>query len=60
MANMSYCRFENTLSQLLDCYENMEDPDISKSEHKARLRLYQLCQTIVNDYKEDELTNKAD
>jgi len=49
MGNMSYCRFQNTLSDLLDCYENMED-DLSWEEKRARDRLLKLCTQIVEDY----------
>ena len=27
MANMSYCRFENTLKDLRDCYKDMSETD---------------------------------
>ena len=55
MANMSYCRFSNTLSDLRDCYEHMADDDndstaISAEEKKARDRLIKLCHTIANDF----------
>ena len=54
MGNMGYCRFSNTLSDLQDCYENMDDDDLSEGEEKARLRLIKLCRDIASDY-EDEL-----
>ena len=46
MGNMSYCRFRNTEEDLRDCYENFDDL-LSKDEHRARIRLYKLCQKIV-------------
>lgn len=49
MSNMSYCRFENTLRDLHDCYNHM-DEDTSESERKAKVRLIELCQEIANDY----------
>ena len=49
MANMSYCRFENTYRDLLDCYHNI-DRRLSESEHQYRERLVDLCQDILNDY----------
>ena len=50
MANLSYCRFRNTLSDLQDCYDNM-DNDIESSEEKiARLRLIKMCKEIADDY----------
>ncbi len=32
MANMSYCRFENTSSDLLDCVREMEQGDFDPNE----------------------------
>ena len=32
MSNMSYCRFENTLQNLEDCYEHMSDEYLSENE----------------------------
>lgn len=54
MANMSYCRFHNTLEDLRDCYEHMDDPDLSSEEAKARDRLIKLCQTIVDVYEDGD------
>jgi hypothetical protein len=53
MANMSYCRFENTLSDLQDCYNNMEDDDLSESEKSARQDLIILCINIAEEYGEE-------
>lgn len=53
MANMSYCRFQNTLGDLRDCYESegMDDPEVlSDEERKARERLVALCVEIADDY----------
>ena len=49
MSNMSYCRFENTLKDLLDCYENLDDPTLeqSKTELVSREQLIDLCRKIV-------------
>lgn len=55
MANMSYCRFENTYSDLLDCYESLQNKSIdelSESENKYALRLIKLCSNITDDYLE--------
>lgn len=56
MSNMSYCRFENTLSDLEDCWENMDEP-VSMSEGKCRIKLIQLCIDISNDF-EDEIEHE--
>ena len=50
MPNMSYCRYENTLKDLHDCHEAMQDEDISKlsdTEATARYRLIRLCKKIA-------------
>lgn len=49
MSNMSYCRFSNTLENLLDCYENM-DSDLSDAEKVARFKLLKLCDQIADEY----------
>lgn len=51
--NMSYCRFENTLAALRDCYDSM-DEDVSESEATARQKLIELCAEIAAEYGEAE------
>jgi hypothetical protein len=51
MSNMGYCRFRNTLEDLMDCEERLFD-DLSEDEAKARKRLVKLCQTIAEDAEE--------
>jgi hypothetical protein len=68
MSNMSYCRFENTLRDLRDCYHNMNDlpygseqPEddedgqsvLSQDETEARTSLIALCKRIVEEYGEE-------
>ena len=50
MANMGCCRFENTESDLRDCYDHMDDPKLSESERVARNRIIGLCCEIAVDY----------
>lgn len=57
MANMSYCRFENTAGDLADCLEHFEDNDLSSYELAARRRIFQMAQEIVSYYTEDDLTD---
>ncbi len=55
VSNMSYCRFQNTLSDLRDCYDSMsEDIELSYEEKRARFALIKLCCEIADDF-EDEL-----
>jgi len=51
--NMSYCRFHNTLADLQDCYEHIEDSDLSDMEQKAKDKLIDLCIDIAADYSEE-------
>ena len=48
---MSYCRFENTLSDLEDCYENIDNEDLSLSETRSRMKLIRLCCDISDYYR---------
>lgn len=54
MANMSYCRFHNTLGDLRDCYDRMEEvEELSDAEAAARVELIKLCASIADDYRDD-------
>ena len=58
MANMSYCRFKNTLEDLQDCHralDGMSDykAELSKEELEAALKLLRLCELLADDYLED-------
>jgi hypothetical protein len=50
---MSYCRFRNTLKDLQDCYENMEEvlEEYCDEEKRAREKLIELCDDIAYEYK---------
>lgn len=48
MSNMSYCRFQNTLNDLMECEQHFQDDDLSDDEKEARDRLLKLCEDIVN------------
>ena len=51
MSNMSYCRFRNTLEDLRDCYEGLDDElddGLHSEELIARKRLIALCQKIID------------
>lgn len=62
MANMSYCRFQNTVIDLQDCYDALEEmgddeemiEDLSSEELRAKKKLIQLCEDIINDFGEEE------
>ena len=49
-SNMSYCRFENTYRDLVDCYSALEDRDsLSDSEKRYAEKLINVCQDIVDE-----------
>ena len=57
MANMAYCRFQNTLMDLQDCYEEMNEmsdtdslEDLSTEEKRAMEKMIKLCADIALDY----------
>lgn len=49
MGSMSYCRFQNTLNDLRECFHEM-DEELSPEEAKARHKLINLCFQIADDY----------
>ena len=56
--NMSYCRFQNTLHALRECYDEVPDwfgsdggDQMSAEEKAAALKLLKLCETIAKDYE---------
>jgi hypothetical protein len=55
MSNMSYCRFRNTLGDLEDCYESLDDlrngcGQLSDDELCAAKRLLGLCVKIADEF----------
>lgn len=58
MANMSYCRFENTLGDLRDCFtalrEGDDDTQMSEYERGARNGLLALCAKIAEEFDADD------
>lgn len=56
MANMSYCRFENTFRDLLECSDFLNNNDIdtlSESEKKYALWLIKMCSDIAEDFSHE-------
>lgn len=49
MSNMSYCRFQNTVKDLEDCWYNLDKPR-DDDEDKAFKRMIKLCCDIAIDY----------
>lgn len=53
MANMSYCRFENTVQDMEDCLEHMDTPleDLSSDyERSARKKIVEVARDIIDAY----------
>ena len=53
MGNMSYCKFQNTVSDLKNCYESMQDSDLDSYEEKARKKIIDLCVDIAIEYGDE-------
>lgn len=53
MSNMSYCRFENTVSDLADCVDALESGDLPDSEEEIRAaqRIAEHCKYYLQAYK---------
>lgn len=55
MANLSYCRFENTYKALQECEEALSNNGItalSESEKEYAEDLYALCKRYIQTYEE--------
>lgn len=69
MSNMSYCRFENTLPDLQDCEEALQDlsslAELSESERRYAKELIETCTRISKEYsfllsQKESATNPAE
>jgi hypothetical protein len=54
MSNMSYCRFENTYNDLLDCLENIEFEAENERDERYRIRMIQLLKENIDSIEELE------
>ena len=59
MANMSYCRFENTYKDLLDCSNNMNNIT-SERERDYMQRLVDVCKDIIDEYELVKMSEEDD
>lgn len=58
MSNMSYCRFQNTLRDLIDCLDALCDIDgnlseLSKEEARAADNLILVCEEIAGNFLQE-------
>lgn len=68
MANMSYCRFNNTLSDMYDCQGALEDfldnddaDAISSDEERRKAKqLIELCHNIADSWDPEDIDRKAE
>lgn len=67
MANMSYCRFHNTLIDLYDCQNALEDfinndeNTISSAEERYKAkRLIEVCKEIADNFEESDIDRQAE
>jgi len=49
MPNMSYCRFENTYNDLVDCSEHIHDEASNDRDEGYRQKLVQLIMDTASD-----------
>lgn len=66
MANMSYCRFHNTLADLNDCesalnaFINDDENTIESAEERNKAKkLIELCQYIADNYSAEDIDEQA-
>jgi hypothetical protein len=65
MSNMSYCRFYNTLQDLKDCAEYLEEhgmSELTSNERTAAKKLVALCGDVAERFGEtdaDEMGNEV-
>lgn len=52
MPNLSYCRFQNTLPDILDCANHINDDDLSPEELRARNMIIFVCRQLVANAEE--------
>ena len=66
MGNMSYCRFENTSNDLMDCMEALEELDVeqvsemSSYEREGLKELVRLSNEISNQFSLEDIQDLVD
>jgi hypothetical protein len=58
--NMSYCRFENTYNDLIDCIENMSKESSNDRDERYRERLLLLMKNTVESGEVDEILEEIE
>jgi len=52
MANMSYCRFENTFNDLIDCFDNIWEEAENERDERSRKRMIQFLKERIEEIEE--------
>jgi hypothetical protein len=60
MANMSYCRFENTYNDLIDCIENLNVSAKNERDERYRIRLIELLINAVESGEAEDALNVSE
>ena len=58
MANMSYCRFENTYRDLLQCLSAMNER-LDDRETGYKERLVDVCREIIEEYELNKMSDNV-
>jgi ppGpp synthetase/RelA/SpoT-type nucleotidyltranferase len=60
MANMSYCRFENTYHDLIDCFDNIFEEAENERDERHRKYMIQFLKERIDEIEDlyEELNNK--
>ena len=60
MANMSYCRFENTFNDLIDCFDNIWEEADNMRDERARKQMIRFLKERIDEIEElnEELDNR--
>ena len=62
MPNMSYCRFENTYNDLIDCLDNISDEASNDRDERYRIKMIRLLSDKIGLIENliDEVNNNHD
>jgi hypothetical protein len=52
MANMSYCRFENTYHDLIDCFDNIWNEAENERDERYRKYMIQFLKDRIDEIEE--------
>jgi ppGpp synthetase/RelA/SpoT-type nucleotidyltranferase len=60
MANMSYCRFENTYHDLIDCFDNIFEEAENERDERHRKNMIRFLKERIDEIEDlyEELNNQ--